>query len=73
MTPAVAHSPDAVGETAQQLAYSQQRAAWRGQFLDLAAAGAFEAPEHLRPALQGDLGLGHPAPLILDASRSEAA
>jgi hypothetical protein len=71
MAPVAAPCPDAVGETAMQLAYRQQRAVWRGQFLDLAAAGAFRAPEHLQPGLQAHLFLD--AAMPIDQAAAEAA
>jgi len=54
-----------------QDAYAAQRAARRREFEELAAAGAFRAPEHLRPALQAGLDLVEP--LHVDQVAAEAA
>lgn len=53
-----------------QEAYAANRAAQRRQFEQLAADGAFRAPDHLQPGLQAELGLGEP--LRLDEARAEA-
>lgn len=55
-----------------QGAFERRRAAVRSGFEGLCEQGAFRAPEHLAPALQGDLGLGLMCPLPVDASRAEA-
>lgn len=54
----------------RQLAYEAHRKAHRTAFEALAAEGAFRAPEHLVPGLQGSLGLA--GALELDAQRAEA-
>ncbi|MEW5687416.1 MAG: hypothetical protein AB1942_21070 [Pseudomonadota bacterium] len=60
-----------VGETDLQLAYRLQRAVWRARFELTAAAGAFKAPDHLAPGLQGHLLLNDD--LVVDEIRAEAA
>jgi len=59
-----------VSQDARQAAYEAQRKAHRAAFEQLREEGAFLAPEHLVPGLQGDLGLA--GPLQLDAARAEA-
>jgi hypothetical protein len=61
----------AVTDTDLQHAYSAYRVQWSAEFRELRAQGAFIAPEHLRPALQGALGLVEP--LREDAGLTEAA
>lgn len=56
-----------------QAGYAASRAARRAEFEAMAAAGAFRAPDHLHPALQGDLGLAPAAPMAADDIRAEAA
>lgn len=72
MVPAAHHLPD-VGETPEQLAYRAQRLAHRAEVDELSAAGAFHAPEHLRPGLQGGLDQGFMAALPADPVAAEAA
>jgi hypothetical protein len=56
-----------------QRAFEARRNAARAGFERLTATGAFRAPDHLRPDLQAELGLGQMCPLPLDAERAEAA
>jgi len=60
----------AVTRPCKQTGYSIQRAVWRAEFEQLQAAGAFVAPEHLQPGLQGALDLVEP--LSIDDARVEA-
>ena len=60
-----------VGETDLQLAYRLQRLVWRARFDDMAAVGAFKAPEHLAPGPQAALPLT--AAMPVDEPRAEAA
>ena len=54
-----------------QAAYSRARVAWAAEAEAARVAGFFQAPEHLRPVLQSELGL--PEPLRLDETLAEAA
>ncbi|MFN3582611.1 hypothetical protein [Phenylobacterium sp.] len=71
---ASAGSPSTVISPAQaavlQERFALQRAIARGEFEVLRAGGAFIAPEHLRPGLRAELGLGEP--LRPDDARAEA-
>lgn len=53
-----------------QGAFERRRNAACAGFEELRGEGAFLAPDHQAPALQGDLGLA--GPLQLDADRAEA-
>ncbi len=53
-----------------QGAFQRRRNAHRTGFEALSETGAFKAPAHLAPALQGDLGLA--AALAPDTARAEA-
>lgn len=62
---------DPVPDTAEQRAYSAARAVWYADHLRDVAAGAYRAPAHLQPGLQGHLFLE--AAMPLDQATAEAA
>lgn len=71
MSPAAPNLDPIASGNALQQAYSASWAAWRAEVEELRAAGAFQAPEHLRPGLQAELLLQTAMPA--DPATAEAA